>query len=159
MGDLIPIVFERGGVAVATSQDVAAYFGKRHDDVLKRIRGLRKNADTPAEWFTETVAVNPQNGEAYPVFDMTRDGFTLLAVGFTGERAHRFKVGYIQAFSRMERSARQNGFRGAPKEKFLAALRRMSSRHSSLTPRRKVPGRRGFITSTSPKRRIAPLAF
>lgn len=99
---LIPQITERRGVAVASSLDVAAFFGKRHDNVLQRIRGLLKTEDTPRDWFVERIVVDQQNGESYPVFDMTRAGFTLLAVGFTGQRAHRFKVAYIQRFDAME---------------------------------------------------------
>lgn len=52
--------------------------------------------------FAETTYINEQNGLSYPMFVMNRDGFTLLAMGFTGKKAMRFKLDYIAAFNAME---------------------------------------------------------
>lgn len=52
--------------------------------------------------FEETTYIHPQNGQEYPMFVMNRDGFTLLAMGFTGDKALRFKLDYIKAFNAME---------------------------------------------------------
>ena len=51
--------------------------------------------------------MNDQNGESYPAYNLTRDGFTLVAMGFTGSKALGFKVRYIEAFRAMERALRQ----------------------------------------------------
>jgi len=94
------------GKPTTTSLEVARVFGKRHDDVLKTIRNLRK--DLPEEClrnFAETSAtVQQPNGgtREVPAWQLTRDGFTLLAMGFTGKRALAFKLSYIAAFNRME---------------------------------------------------------
>lgn len=53
--------------------------------------------------FVETIYVNEQNRQEYPMFIMNRDGFTLLAMGFTGKKAMRFKLDYIAAFNAMEK--------------------------------------------------------
>ena len=52
--------------------------------------------------FVESTYYNQQNGQNYPMFVMNRDGFTLLAMGFTGKRAMKFKLDYIAAFNKME---------------------------------------------------------
>ena len=67
---------------------MAAYFGKPHDYVLKKIDSTRVDMPTGGPvTFYETPSVDPQNGQTYRSFDMSRDGFTLLAMGFTGKKA------------------------------------------------------------------------
>lgn len=98
------IVYANGTVALTNSLLVAKKFEKDHQHVLRDIRnlmeGVSKIGDTPM--FEETTYVHPQNGQEYPMFIMNRDGFTLLAMGFTGEKALRFKLDYINAFNKME---------------------------------------------------------
>lgn len=89
---------------------VAEKFGKSHDNVLKSIRnilsgGVLKNNETPM--FAETTYYNEQNGQNYPKFVMNRDGFTLLAMGFTGKKAMQFKLDYISAFNKMEKALKE----------------------------------------------------
>lgn len=93
------------GVALTNSVLVAKKFEKTHDYVLKTIRnilsgGVLKNDETPM--FEESTYINEQNGQEYPMFIMNRDGFTLLAMGFTGKQAMKFKLDYISEFNKME---------------------------------------------------------
>ena len=87
--------------AVTTSLRVADVFGKRHDNVMQAVGGLLKNQDTQ-QMFVSGTLTNEQNGQEYPMYYMNRDGFTLLAMGFTGKEALKFKIQYIQAFNAME---------------------------------------------------------
>lgn len=91
----------KDGKVFANSRDVAAYFGKRHDNVLADIDRLITEGVLN---FQETPYQHPQNGQTYRAFDMTRDGFTLLAMGFTGKQALQFKLQYIAAFNEMEKT-------------------------------------------------------
>ena len=112
-----PIGESAQGKIVTSSQAVAYYFGKRHDHVISSIRGLLnfkdtqegipKNGDTLKKWFYEYQYTNEQNHQIYPAFLMTRDGFTLLAMGFTGKKALEWKIRYIQAFNEMERKLKE----------------------------------------------------
>lgn len=88
---------------------VAEKFGKEHKHVLDVIRELIQGcAETSADpMFVETIYVNEQNRQEYPMFVMNRDGFTLLAMGFTGKKALKFKLDYIAAFNAMERSLKE----------------------------------------------------
>lgn len=96
------------GVAMADSRNVAIMFGKRHDNVLRDIRGLLNFEDTPcARHFKASTHVDPRNGQTYPHYLMDRDGFSLLAMGFTGARATRWKLDFIEAFSAMEAELRR----------------------------------------------------
>ena len=76
---------------------MAAYFGKRHDHILRDIDALVTEG---VPNFGETPYVSEQNGQTYRSFDMTKDGFTLLAMGFTGgESSNRATTTQIPAYS------------------------------------------------------------
>lgn len=94
-----PIVTIKNNAVVASSIDVAEYFKKAHRNVLADIDRLIVEGVLD---FQQTHYVHPQNGQAYRSFDMTRDGFTLLAMGFTGKKALQFKLRYIEQFNAME---------------------------------------------------------
>ena len=91
--------------ACCTSLDVAETFGKRHDNVLKDIRELGCSDEFRLLNFEESAYFNVQN-KKQPMFCMTRDGFTLLAMGYTGELAMKFKEAYIKQFNAMEKILR-----------------------------------------------------
>lgn len=97
------ILGNRNGQPTATSREVAEHFGKRHDHVMRDIEeiiaGLPKIGETPLFFKTTYIATNKQE---YPMYEMNRDGFTLLAMGFTGKKALEWKLKYIQAFNEME---------------------------------------------------------
>ncbi|WP_203663451.1 phage regulatory protein/antirepressor Ant [Lacticaseibacillus sp. 53-4] len=85
--------------AVTTSLRIAEVFGKQHKDVLEAIGNLAAE-NSAAKFFAAGTYEN--RGKQYPMYYMNRDGFTLLAVGFTGRRALQFKISYINAFNSME---------------------------------------------------------
>ena len=84
---------------------VAEKFGKEHKHVLEAVRKLITTAENSAvlTMFCEAMYYNEQNKEQ-PMFVMNRDGFTLLAMGFTGKKAMQFKLDYIAAFNKMEKA-------------------------------------------------------
>lgn len=110
------IVFRgNNGQALTNSLLVAEKFGKEHSDVLKSIDAIRaKIPDNQCKgYFSDTYIEVPQpNGgvRRSRVVVMNRDGFTLLVMGFTGEKAFRFKMDYIEAFNRMEEQIKTGGF-------------------------------------------------
>lgn len=97
--------------ALTNSLLVAKKFGKEHKHVLESIRKLMRTAEFSAvlSMFCESAYYNEQNKEM-PMFVMNRDGFTLLAMGFTGEKALKFKVEYINAFNKMEETIKSGVF-------------------------------------------------
>lgn len=101
-----PLVFTSDGTVFANSQQIASHFEKRHDHVLRDIDGLLSHGETPREYFHLSTYIESQNGQEYRCYNMTRDGFTLLCMGFTGEKALKFKVDIIHAFNAMEKSLR-----------------------------------------------------
>ena len=93
--------------AITTSRNVAENFGKQHKHVLEAIDELTEGlAENSANLFYESEYVHPQNKRTFREIYMTKDGFTLLAMGFTGKRALEFKLAYIEQFNKMEEAIR-----------------------------------------------------
>lgn len=103
-----PEVTIHGGKAVTTSISVAEYFQKRHDNVMEKIRAVMAECDDEYRLlnFKETVyeRENPSGGAGIstPMFELTRDAFVLIVMGFTGKKALQWKIDYINAFNKME---------------------------------------------------------
>ena len=85
---------------VTTSRQVAEAFGKLHKDVLEAIRGILSAENSANKFFYESFYM--YRGRKLAEYYMNRDGFSLLAMGFTGKKAIKWKMAYIEAFSRME---------------------------------------------------------
>lgn len=103
--DRLPVLVVRSGEVLTTSRDVAEKFDKRHDHVLRDIDNLLRNIDSPNLGSLFRLEMMPDGqGILRRSYDMTRDGFALLAMGFTGARAIKWKLAYIEAFNTMERA-------------------------------------------------------
>ena len=105
-------VQDGGRRAVVSSRDVARVFEKEHKHVMEAIRRLGCSEEFAGSNFRLGSYKDSQNQER-PEYIMTRDGFVLLAMGFTGEKAMQFKEAYIAAFNAMEKALLE--------EEFLAA--------------------------------------
>ena len=86
---------------------VAEVFEKTHADLLKSIRAL-PNDDFKSSNFKEDFYLNKQN-KRQPCYALTRDGFSLLVMGFTGEKAYQWKIEFIKAFNTMEAELKRQG--------------------------------------------------
>ena len=101
-----PSLDTNDGQAVATSLQIAEHFAKRHGDVIRSIRnlgcskGFSQRNSASADYYDE-------QRKPRPMYYVTRDGFAMLAMGFTGEAATPWKEAYIAAFNAMEASLRQ----------------------------------------------------
>ena len=98
-----PSVSLHSGRPATTSREVASFFGKRHDDVIKSIRNLQPNC--PEQFTARNFAVSEytdETGRTLPLFILYRDGFMLLVMGYTGKKALAIKLAYIEAFNRLE---------------------------------------------------------
>lgn len=103
MNNLVSITKHHDQLVVCSRQ-VAEDFSKDHKHVLDSIRDILGSAEISATpMFYETTYIHPQNKQEYPEYLMNRDGFTLLAMGFTGQKALEWKIKYIQAFNDMEK--------------------------------------------------------
>ena len=94
------------GQATCLSTDIAKHFGKQHKNVLRDLEAL----DIPEDFNRlnfEPVEYIDAKGEKRRAVRLTRDGFTLLAMWFTGKKAMAWKVRYIEAFNAMEDTLKQ----------------------------------------------------
>lgn len=91
-------------ITVVSSLDVAETFQKDHKHVLEDIRTISSNLST-AEFSAlfNLCTYKASNGKNNPMYEMSKDGFTLLAMGYTGEKAMKFKLAYINQFNAMEK--------------------------------------------------------
>lgn len=89
-------------MTVVSSLDVAGTFEKEHRRVLQDIRELECSDEFREHNFVQSSYISSQN-KKQPMYLVTRDGFTLLAMGYTGEKAMRFKEAYIKQFNAMEK--------------------------------------------------------
>lgn len=97
--------FDHEERVVVTSLDVAETFEKEHKHVLRDIRELGCSEDFRRSNFGPSSYINAQ-GKKQPMIYMTRDGFTLLVMGYIGETAMWFKEAYIKQFNEMEKTLR-----------------------------------------------------
>ena len=92
------------GQPVTTSLKVAEIFGKLHKNVLRDIQEKilpHVSSDFAQLNFEPSSYVNEQN-KHQPMYYITRDGFTMVAMGYTGAKAMKFKEAYINEFNKME---------------------------------------------------------
>ena len=99
------LVIMKSEQALTTSLKVAERFSKNHADVMRAIKNLTQQNCRVEEMFVKSTYINKQ-GHEQPMYYMNRDGFTLLAMGFTGKDAMKFKLEYIEAFNKMEKIIR-----------------------------------------------------
>ena len=105
---------EKNGKAVVSSRDIARVFEKEHKHVMRDVRGIIENDPSWGQSnFGHTPYIEPQNGQTYYEYLVTRDGFTLLVMGYTGEKAMQFKKAYIAAFNEMERKLAPRNYKEA----------------------------------------------
>ncbi|HDQ6605693.1 TPA: Rha family transcriptional regulator [Escherichia coli Ou:H7] len=90
------------GKVVTSSLAVASYFGKQHKNVIQKIASLECSAEFIELNFQPSEYIDA-SGRQLPCYQITRDGFAFLAMGFTGKRAAQFKEAYINAFNQMEK--------------------------------------------------------
>ena len=88
-------------ILVTDSRDVAEHFSKRHDHVLRDIENMKPDLPNFGEMFQESMMPDSY-GRLQKVYLMNRDGFSILAMGFTGKEALAWKVKYINAFNALE---------------------------------------------------------
>lgn len=137
-------LFEKDGQILVSSVDVAENFEKRHKNVVRDIEKMRIDEETRRLNFeptSKTVAMPNGATREDKMYYMTRDGFTLLVMGFTGYRAMEWKVKYIKAFNAMETKLKETAAREAalpearPADDGEAARLRLREKQAELRER------------------------
>ena len=102
-----PDVTIENGRAVTTSIAVAEFFRKMHKNVIQKIDSLECSPEFNRLNF-KPVTYTDAKGEKRPMYQITKNGFVFLVMGFTGKKAAAFKEAYIAEFDRMEAELHQN---------------------------------------------------
>ncbi|HHI9534321.1 TPA: Rha family transcriptional regulator [Campylobacter coli] len=103
-----------------TSLDIAAVFNKRHDNIIAKIETFPKDSFTDLNFKASKYIDN--TGRILPCYKITRDGFSLLVMGFTGEKAYKWKILFIKAFNEMEKRLRNIEYEKHDKLAFRQSL-------------------------------------
>lgn len=148
-------ITNRDGKLTVSSLQVATDFKKRHTDVCEAIETLIKGcAEKSADLFIETKYQQAQNKQWYKCYDITRDGFSLLVMGFTGKKALEWKLKYIEAFNAMEQKLLNNNGLNINLEELIAKTVTMtiSETVKALVPLIKTPVQKSNVIPDEPKR-------
>jgi len=108
MNNLVNIL-NQDGQLVVTSRQIAEDFERQHKHVLEGIKNIVTNMDSDeksAQYFI-TSEYKDGSGKSNKEYLLTRDGFSLLVMGFTGSKALEWKLKYIEAFNKMEQSLKE----------------------------------------------------
>nr|WP_125707460.1 phage antirepressor KilAC domain-containing protein [Companilactobacillus zhongbaensis] len=105
------LVIMKDQQAVTSSLQVAETFNKEHKNIIRDIEHLLESDSSVLSSQIFLKSTHENRGKQYPMYYMNRDGFTLLAMGFTGKKALRFKMQYIEAFNKMEDQIKTGGFK------------------------------------------------
>lgn len=100
------LVIMKDQQAVASSLQVAETFEKEHKNIMRDIDKLLESGGSKLSREMFATGTYENRGKQYPMYYMNRDGFTLLAMGFTGSKALQFKLQYIDAFNEMEQQVK-----------------------------------------------------
>ncbi len=112
--NLEEIVIQRGEETVTSSMIIAESFEKNHRHVIRDIEELMSKIGEKAnEMFEEKKYFAEDNGKPMKMYFMNKDGFALLTMGFTGEKALEWKIKYIETFNKMEQMIKE-GHRPLP---------------------------------------------
>lgn len=104
---MLNLVEVKNDEVVTSSLQVAEVFEKNHRHVLRDVDNLKQDVPNFGQMFHESNEPDSYSRNRR-VYYMTRDGFALLAMGFTGKKALEFKLQYIDAFNRMEQTIKEN---------------------------------------------------
>lgn len=133
------LFIERNTVWVS-SRDVADRFEKNHKDVMRSVKNLDCTPIFNQRNFAPVEYID-NKGEKRPQYLMTRDGFTFLAMGFTGKKAAAFKEAYINEFNRMEEELRGTSalqYEAERKKSLTSMSTAAAARRSEQAMRRKL---------------------
>jgi Rha family phage regulatory protein len=112
--DFREMVSVSGDEVVTTSLKVAEYFGKPHRSVLRKIRNIMSECSTAFSEHNFVLAdYIDEQGKPRPMYEVTKDGWIMLVMGFTGVQAAAIKEKYIIAFNAMYaalQNIKQSGF-------------------------------------------------
>lgn len=136
-----------------TSKDVADNFSKTHQHVMDAIRSMDCSPEFRATNFRVSYYLSKQN-KKLKCYEITRDGFSFLGMGFKGKRAGKWKEAYLEAFNKMESYIEKQ----AKDESMLDSINRLSGQLDDLAAAGSVWGQTGHEIRKKKKEATQELA-
>ena len=127
-------------VTVVSSLDIAETFEKNHKEVLRDIKNLKCSDDFRQRNFAP-ISYEDSYGRKQKAYAVTRDDFTLLAMGYTGEKSMKFKEAYIKQFNVMERMLQGKLIE---REKGIAVRQSLTKALQQSTENERMNGQRSY---------------
>ncbi|NGX96066.1 MAG: Rha family transcriptional regulator, partial [Candidatus Afipia apatlaquensis] len=151
-----PRLFLHDGAFHCDSRDIALHFGKQHKNVLRDIDNAMESLGDFGRLNFEPSSYLNEQGKSQRCFHLTRDGFTIIAMGFTGSDAMEWKVKYMTAFNAMEAEIRNITSVPQVAPEVVARLERLEGDVSALTDLclSQPQPEPGFIIIKAHKRRV-----
>lgn len=162
---LIEFIYAKGNDLKTDSRKVAIAFDKEHKHVMRDIRELFKEEPEFAKSNFGLCYENSnlQNGKPQPYYEMTKDGFIFLVMGFSGAKARKTKIAYIGAFNLMQGDINiiNNGLIEQLMNRYAVerASQRMGSLGSLLMHKRKHDKKINYLEIAEIKAQIQPDLF
>jgi Rha family phage regulatory protein len=155
----------RDGIPVVSSRELAERFSKRHDHLIRDIEKIQADLGSPQKWghlFIESEWINQQNKQAYKEYLLTRDGFSLLVMGFTGKEALEWKLKYIDAFNRMESALTNQNMKVLPsnyKEALVQLLEQVEENEQLIAENQKLLPKATYHDEVLNKEDLIPISI
>lgn len=149
MNNLINVRKEND-VLVVSSREVASNFNKQHKNVIQSIENLIAENSALKSMLIETTYTSDR-GRDYKEYLLTRDGFTLVVMGFTGAMALDWKLLYISAFNRMEEALKQQTMKELPQTYIEALKALVQSEEDKLALATRVEEQQEVLAIQAPK--------
>ncbi|MDC4505841.1 Rha family transcriptional regulator [Acinetobacter baumannii] len=137
-------VFIQNDQVKTSSLKVAELFGKQHKDVLRKLESLDCSSEFTERNFTLSEYVD-STGRKLPMFEMTKDGFIFLVMGFTGAKAAQIKEAYINTFNHM--AAMLYNTQGNHDQIYVGAVVQLKSGGPLYTVSKIFYGQNGYMES------------
>ena len=109
--NFINLVETKNNQVLTNSLKVADKFDKKHCHILDKVRELIDQitlTENSGNLFCKEISYKDAYNRDQISYEFNKDFFTLLVMGFTGEKALKFKIDYINAFNKMEQQLKQN---------------------------------------------------
>lgn len=121
---MVNLTVYNNDIMVVSSRVVAKDFGKRHANVLRDIENLisENSILSSQNYFIKSDYKTNGNNKTYKEYLLTKDGFSLLVMGFTGAKALQWKLKYIEAFNSMQQALHDIQFRIGDKKHQLECM-------------------------------------
>jgi len=145
------LVFEKDGEFFTTSLDVAQKFDRNHKDVIKAISNLGCSREFNKRNYA-LIFYKDSQGREQDCYNISRDGFSFLVMGFTGKKAALWKERYINAFNQAERALKTLLRRQAHPETILARVENKANNKDFNEAIKNFQGYAKLNGSSSPER-------